>query len=216
MIKKICTLAASFCLLTPAAHSQEYMFTYSKLFSQLKHNTEEQFTDVKVAIFFNDAEYKTQCNIEKAWMEKEEHYEELPVSEINEVLVPLDGNLKSANPLVFIQTPQNRRCDYSVVVMGKQQLEGKVTYQQLAPMLPQMQEMLETLGGMFASFFTPDVEGLTLEFSEQEGSVRLSNGKSVDIEKGRARVLLADIAPDGYIELPFKTKRVLPWLPSAK
>ncbi|MDG3088144.1 DUF2987 domain-containing protein [Vibrio hannami] len=216
MIRKICTLAACLALAAPVTHAQEYMFTYSKLFSQLKHNNEEQFTDVKVAIFFNDAEYKTQCKIHKAWMEKEEHYEELQVSDIQEVIVPIDGNLKSANPLVFIQTPQNRRCDYSVVVMGKTQLEGKVSYSQLAPMLPQMQEMLETLGGMFASFFTPKVEGLTLEFTEQEGDILLSNGKTVQIDKGRARVLLADIAPDGYLELPYKTKRVLPWLPSAK
>ncbi|WP_375754033.1 DUF2987 domain-containing protein [Vibrio sp. HN007] len=216
MIKRLCTFAASLCLLAPSVNAQEYMFTYSKLYSQLKYNAEEQFTDVKVAIFFNDAEYKTQCEIKKAWMEKEQHYEELSISDVNEVLVPLDGNLKSANPLVFIQTPQDRRCDYSVVVMGKKQLEGKVSYQELEPLLPQMQEILESLGGMFASFFTPDVEGVTLEFAEQEGNVMLSNGKSVPIENGRARILLADIAPDGYLELPYKTKRILPWLPSAK
>ncbi len=150
--------------------AQQYMFTYSKLFSQMKSNTKEDHPDVKMGIFFIDAQSKQNCVIEKAWMEKEEHYEELKTGPGYELLVPLDNNLRQANPLVFVDTPQDKRCDFSMVVMAKKPFEGKVAYQEVEVLLPQMQAMLEQLGGMFASWFTPAVEGVTLEFSpETEG-----------------------------------------------
>ncbi|HDY7429024.1 TPA: DUF2987 domain-containing protein, partial [Vibrio vulnificus] len=154
----LCTALSSF-VVTPVA-AQEYMFTYSKLFSQLKNNTKEGHEDVKVGIFFVNPQTKQLCDIEKAWMEKEEHYEEFMIPASKELPLPIDNNLKSANPLVFVQTPQDMRCDYSLVVMTKQPLQGKVTYAQLEPLMPQMKTMLDDLGGMFSSWFTPDVEGV--------------------------------------------------------
>ena len=202
---------------TPTLVAQEYMFTYSKLHSQLKNNAKEGHEDVKIGFFFTNADTKTLCNIEKAWMEKQAKYEELTPVNGKELLVPLDSNLKSANPLVFVRTPMDMRCDFSMVVMTKEPFSNKVYYKDIEKLLPQMQSMLEDLGGMFASWFTPDVEGVTLEFTEQStGKVTFSNGLSVDIVKGKARISLADLKPGDYIELPEPTTRVLPWLPSAK
>jgi len=73
----LCTALSSF-VVTPVS-AQEYMFTYSKLFSQLKNNTKEGHEDVKVGIFFVNPQTKQLCDIEKAWMEKEEHYEEFMI-----------------------------------------------------------------------------------------------------------------------------------------
>ncbi|ENM5745841.1 DUF2987 domain-containing protein [Vibrio mimicus] len=197
--------------------AQQYMFTYSKLFSQMKSNTKEDHPDVKMGIFFIDAQSKQNCVIEKAWMEKEEHYEELKTGPGYELLVPLDNNLRQANPLVFVDTPQDKRCDFSMVVMTKKPFEGKVAYQEVEVLLPQMQAMLEQLGGMFASWFTPVVEGVTLEFSpETEGVITLSNGQTVAIVNHKAQVALSQIGPDGWMELPAPTLRVLPYLPKAK
>lgn len=197
--------------------AQQYMFTYSKLFSQMKSNTKEDHPDVKMGIFFIDAQSKQNCVIEKAWMEKEEHYEELKTGPGYELLVPLDNNLRQANPLVFVDTPQDKRCDFSMVVMAKTPFEGKVAYQEVEVLLPQMQAMLEQLGGMFASWFTPAVEGVTLEFSpETEGVITLSNGQTVAIVNHKAQVALSQIGPDGWMELPAPTLRVLPYLPKAK
>lgn len=206
--------ASTFTLPTLA---QEYMFTYSKLYSQMKNNAKDGHEDVKVGFFFVDADNKSLCTIEKAWMEKEEHYEDLQTSAANELLVPLDSNLKQANPLVFVNTPQDKRCDFSMVVLTKQPLSGEVSYSEINNLLPQMQTMLEDLGGMFASWFTPDVEGVTLEFaSDVSGSIAFSNGKVQPIENGKAQVKLADIGENGYITLPAQTLRVLPYLPAAK
>ncbi|ENM5905304.1 DUF2987 domain-containing protein [Vibrio mimicus] len=197
--------------------AQQYMFTYSKLFSQMKSNTKEDHPDVKMGIFFIDAQSKQNCVIEKAWMEKEEHYEELKTGPGYELLVPLDNNLRQANPLVFVDTPQDKRCDFSMVVMAKKPFEGKVAYQEVEVLLPQMQAMLEQLGGMFASWFTPAVEGATLEFSpETEGVITLSNGQTVAIVNHKAQVALSQIGPEGWMELPAPTLRVLPYLPKAK
>ncbi|SEF97894.1 DUF2987 domain-containing protein [Vibrio hangzhouensis] len=216
-VVKLALLGLAASTFTLPAIAQEYMFTYSKLFSQMKNNVKEGHEDVKVGFFFVDADTKSLCNIEKAWMEKEEHYEELQSSEANELKVPLDNNLRQANPLVFVHTPKDRRCDFSMVVMTKKPLSGKVSYQQIESLLPQMQTMLEDLGGMFASWFTPDVEGITLEFSETiTDPVRFSNGNRADVINGKAQIILSEIGEGGYIELPAKTVRVLPYLPAAK
>ncbi|MBW3697871.1 DUF2987 domain-containing protein [Vibrio sp. T187] len=205
------TMLGFTCALPVAA--QEYMFTYSKLYTQLKNNAKEGHDDVKVGVFFVNAETKQICTIEKAWMEKEEHYEEFVIPDNNELPLPVDNNLRSANPLVFVQTQAEGQCDYSLVVMTKNNLEGTVTYEQVETLLPQMQAMLEDLSGMFSSWFTPDITGVTLEFANRlNGQIELSNGKVVPIEQGKAQLTLAEIGQGGSMVLPEPTQRVLPYI----
>ncbi|MBM4813517.1 DUF2987 domain-containing protein [Vibrio parahaemolyticus] len=218
-MKKLSLILGSAALLlsSPITHAQEYMFTYSKLYTQLKNNTKEGHDDVKVGVFFVDARTKQLCAIEKAWMEKEEHYEEFVIPASKELPLPIDKNLKSANPLVFVHTPKDSRCDYSLVVMTKEPLQGSVSYEQLKPLMPQMQSMLEDLGGMFAGWFTPDVQGVTMEFAnELNGKIVFSNGQEKAIINGKVQVALSEIGEGGTITLPEPTMRVLPYLPQAK
>lgn len=214
MFKSLIILAL--CTVSSPLYSQEYIFTYSKLYSHMKQNAKEGHDDVKVGLFFLDVKSKTLCPIEKAWMEKEEHYEELNTSSLNEVIVPLDNNLRSANPLVFVHTPKTMRCDFSMVVMTKKPFSGKITYQQVKRLLPQMQSILEQLGGMFASWFTPDVEGVTLEFpTNVDGVVKFSDGKAKPIINGKVQITADEIGTNGWILLPHETSRVLPYIPKA-
>ena len=209
------TAAVGFTAAIPS-YAQEYMFTYSKLYSHMKQNAKEGHDDVKVGFFFLNADTKQLCKIEKAWMEKEEHYEDLNVSPYNEVIVPLDNNLRSANPLVFVHTPMDMRCDFSMVVMTKEPMNGEVSYDEVKVLLPQMQVILEQLGGMFASWFTPDVEGVTLEFPNKLNStIQFSNGNTKQIVDGKAQVSLDEIGEGGSMILPAETARVLPYLPKA-
>ncbi|TOE44892.1 hypothetical protein CGJ44_22580, partial [Vibrio parahaemolyticus] len=55
-MKKLSLILGSAALLlsSPITHAQEYMFTYSKLYTQLKNNTKEGHDDVKVGVFFVD------------------------------------------------------------------------------------------------------------------------------------------------------------------
>ncbi|MEZ8859815.1 DUF2987 domain-containing protein [Vibrio sp. 10N.247.311.51] len=196
------------------ASAQEYMFTYSKLYTQLKNNTKEGHDDVKVAVFFVDQQAQQTCHISKAWMEKEEHYEELKVSPANELLLPVDQNLRSANPLIFVQT-QEQECAYSLVVMTQEPLAGTVEVAQVENLLPQMQAMLEDVSGMFSGWFTPDIQGLTLEFANKlEGNIELSNGKQLPIKEGRAKFTLEELNGSDSITLPEPTVRVLPYIPA--
>ncbi|EHK4785629.1 DUF2987 domain-containing protein [Vibrio parahaemolyticus] len=218
-MKKLSLILGSAALLlsSPITHAQEYMFTYSKLYTQLKNNTKEGHDDVKVGVFFVDARTKQLCTIEKAWMEKEEHYEEFVIPASKELPLPIDKNLKSANPLVFVHTHKDSRCDYSLVVMTKEPLQGSVSYEQLKPLMPQMQSMLEDLGGMFAGWFTPEVQGVTMEFAnELNGKIVFSNGQEKAIVNGKVQVALSEIGEGGTITLPEPTMRVLPYLPQAK
>ncbi|ELB2203724.1 hypothetical protein AKH05_14390 [Vibrio parahaemolyticus] len=218
-MKKLSLILGSAALLlsSPITHAQEYMFTYSKLYTQLKNNTKEGHDDVKVGVFFVDARTKLLCTIEKAWMEKEEHYEEFVIPASKELPLPIDKNLKSANPLVFVHTPKDSRCDYSLVVMTKEPLQGSVSYEQLKPLMPQMQSMLEDLGGMFAGWFTPEVQGVTMEFAKElNGKIVFSNGQEKAIVNGKVQVALSEIGEGGTITLPEPTMRVLPYLPQAK
>ena len=219
MMKVTLTLISA-ALLSAASlplQAQEYMFTYSKLFTHMKQNMEVGHEDVKVGFFFLDANTKQLCKIEKSWMEKEEHYEEIAISPYQEVLVPLDDHLRQANPLVFVDTPQDQRCDFSMVVMTKAPLMGEVSYSQIEALLPQMQSILEQLGGMFASWFTPDVEGVTLEFANNLNSaIVFSNGGEKAIVDGKVQVTLREIGEGGTITLPEETARVLPYLPNAR
>lgn len=200
--------------------SQQYMFSYSKLYSYKKHDLDPELTAVKTGIYFVDQSSHKLCAIEKAWMEKEEKYEQLQVSATNELLLPLDSNLKKANPLVFIDTEQGKRCDFSIVVMAKQAYTNQISYQDIQALVPQMQSLLEEHGGMFASWFTPKVEGVILEFNQQQGvlkdAVTFSNGSSVDLVNGRVQISLDQIDPGESVPLPASPIRVLPWLPEAK
>lgn len=201
----------------PFVSAQEYMFTYSNLFSQAKHNASEEYSVVKVGFFFVDSETKQLCTIEKAWMENKAKYEELTPSAINELVLPLDNNLRQANPLIFVDLPERPRCDYSTVVMARNNLANTVSYQEIAVLLPQMQSLLEKLGGSFAHWFTPKVTGVTLEFAQQLNSeISLSNGQRIAIVNGIAQVELEQIGQDGWMQLPQETQRVLPYLPKAK
>ncbi len=77
-------------------------------------------------------------------MEKEEHYEELKSLSANELLLPVDQNLRSANPLIFVQT-QEQNCAYSLVVMTfLGTFMEQLKFAQLENLLPQMQAMLKT------------------------------------------------------------------------
>lgn len=70
---------------------------------------------------------------------------------------------------------------------------------------------------MFASWFTPDVSGVTLEFANNlDSNIVLSNGQTIAIKNGKAQVAVEQIGNGGYMQLPEQTVRVLPYLPNAK
>ncbi|MBD1575598.1 MULTISPECIES: DUF2987 domain-containing protein [Vibrio] len=210
-LKRLALTALVTCMLSAPVNAQQYRFNYSKLFTQMKNNAEEGHPDIKVAFFFQQHASSNICKIDKAWMEKEEHYEEFVIPASQELIVPLDNNLRKVAPLVYINTEEGKQCDFSMVVMTKQPLSGDVNYDQIKRLMPQMDKMLDDLGGMFSSWFSPDVIGLTLEFSDLgNGIIPVTNGRDISIVQGKALVKLADLKPDAVLHLPKATFRTLP------
>lgn len=209
----ISTIAMSAALTTQVVNAEEYRFTYSKFYTQIKNNQKEGHQDVKVGIFFVDSETRLPCQIEKAWMEKEEHYEEFAIGPTNELPVPLDANLKSANPLIFVTTESGKQCDYALTVLANDSSIQSIDEQTIQSLTEQMTLMLADLGGMFSKWFSPDVTGLTLEFSEPDfDTLSLSNGKQISIVNNRAIVTLDDIEADVTLLLPTVPQRIMPWI----
>ncbi|MDD9157589.1 DUF2987 domain-containing protein [Aliivibrio sp. S4TY2] len=206
------TTLSLLCLALPVK-AEQYRFTYSKLYYQLKVNQKEGHDDVRMALFFNDSKTGKACQITKAWMEKEEHYEEFTIPSNQELTLPIDDNLKSANPLVYIQTEDGKQCDISMEVLANQQFDGQVSVAELKELALQMDAILGDIGGMFSSYFMPDVEGITFVFSDTvtEG-VKLSNGETLSLKNGRATVSFEKYADDVRVLLPAEPLKVTPWL----
>ena len=206
------TTLSLLCLALPVK-AEQYRFTYSKLYYQLKVNQKEGHDDVRMALFFNDSQTGKACQITKAWMEKEEHYEEFTIPSNQELTLPIDDNLKSANPLVYIQTEEGKQCDISMEVLANQRFDGSVSIKELKELAIQMDAMLADIGGMFSSYFMPDVEGITFVFGDTvTEAVKLSNGKDLSLKNGRATVSLEKHADDVRILLPAEPLKVTPWL----
>ncbi|NLS12578.1 DUF2987 domain-containing protein [Vibrio sp. SM6] len=190
------------------------MFTYSKLYGQLKQNRDYQDSDVKLGLFFIDTQTGSTCRINKAWMEKEAHYEELIIPSSQELPLPIDANLRSANPLVFIQLPSSPTCSYSFVVMRKSPWVEKVSLNDVQVLLPQMQSLLNDLGGLFSRWFTPTITGVTLEFSPSTHStLRFADGTEKAINNHKVQITIEELQRHGSLALHAPTRRVLPYIP---
>ena len=206
------TILSLLCLALPVK-AEQYRFTYSKLYYQLKVNQKEGHDDVRMALFFNDSQTGKACQITKAWMEKEEHYEEFTIPSNQELTLPIDDNLKSANPLVYIQTEDGKQCDISMEVLANQRFDGAISIKELKELAIQMDAMLGNIGGMFSSYFMPDVEGVTFVFSDTvTEDVKLSNGETLPLKNGRATVNLKEYADEVRILLLAEPLKVTPWL----
>ncbi|GGK45282.1 DUF2987 domain-containing protein [Aliivibrio fischeri] len=206
------TTLSLLCLALPVK-AEQYRFTYTKLYYQLKVNQKEGHEDVRMALFFNDAQTGKACQITKAWMEKEEHYEEFTIPSNQELPLPIDNNLKSANPLVYIQTEEGKQCDISMEVLANKSFRGSVSAKELKELTIQMDAMLADIGGMFSKYFMPDVEGVTFVFSDTvTKGVSTSTGELLPLNNGKVTIDLRKYSDDVKFELPTEVLKVTPWL----
>ncbi|OCH21802.1 DUF2987 domain-containing protein [Aliivibrio logei] len=206
------TLLSLLCFTLPA-QAEQYRFTYSKLYYQLKVNQKEGHEDVRMALFFNDSQTGKACQITKAWMAKEEHYEEFTIPVNQELPLPLDTNLKSANPLVYIQTEEGKQCDISMEVLANKTFEKKVSSKELSLLTIQMDAMLSDIGGMFSKYFMPKVEGVSFVFNDKVTlPIKASDGTSIATKDGKATIELSAFSDDVTFSLPAVPLKVIPWL----
>ncbi len=206
-------IATALMLCAGAAQATEYRFSYSQLYSKLKYNLKEQYTDVGTGVYFINPVTQLPCAIEKSWMEQEEHYEALEFPPSGKLPLPIDGNLKNANPLVYVHTSNDTQCDYSVALVANEPYDNTVNSDYLEVVIPQFQLLLEDISGMFSKWFAPTVSGITIEFANIEsGELTLSNQRSVQISAHRAHLTIKDLKNGVVAALPETPSRVMPYI----
>ncbi|WP_163390994.1 DUF2987 domain-containing protein [Enterovibrio norvegicus] len=214
MIKGLTAALMAAVISMPAAAAQ-VEFTYSKIYSQLKHNAGESHPDVKIGYFMVSPTTGKTCKITKAWMAKKKNYEEFVIPASQELPLPLDSNLRKVNPDVFIQTAGDDVCDISFQVLAKKDFETEISTDSVAVLVPQMSAMMQDLGGMFASWFMPDVEGVMVHFEQPVSSLSTSEGRSIPVENSVATLRLADLKKGERVFWASQPLKVTPWIPQS-
>ncbi|MGF1767390.1 DUF2987 domain-containing protein [Enterovibrio makurazakiensis] len=190
-------------------------FSYSKLYSQLKHNLGENHPDVKIGYFMVAPETGKVCTITKAWMVKKKNYEEFVIPDSQELPLPIDNRLRQVNPDVFIQTEGETPCDVSFQVLAKETYEKELSEQELGHLVPQMTAMMQDLGGMFSSWFMPDVEGVSVHFDQAPSSLSTSEGRVIEVVGNVAVLKLADLKEGERVLFERTPVKVTPWIPQS-
>jgi len=211
------SLLLSFCLLAISGHvwAQNIEMRYSNLFSKLKHNIAESHPDVSIALYLINQKTGETCTVHKGWMQKEEHYEELVIPTDNALTIPLDNHLRQANPDVTFVIDDGITCDVSMQVIANSSFGKTIMKADLESLLPQMDTLLNDLGGMFSSWFMPEVSGVVMHFAtEQTGMITVSNDTIIPIEKGKAIVNVKQLPENTVLTLPSPAIRITPWLES--
>lgn len=185
-------LFASTSLYAHDASAQNVEMRYSTLYSKLKQNIKEGHDDVKLALFLLNQQDGSVCQIHKGSMRKDEHYEELVIPENNELRVPIDSNLRQANPDVTYVIDDGITCDVSMQVIAKQDYGTSIQQADVAKLVPQMNQILSDLGGMFSGWFMPDVEGIVVHFDSGDSKVielsTLAEGETITFHRPAVKV----------------------------
>ncbi|MGF1724922.1 DUF2987 domain-containing protein [Photobacterium nomapromontoriensis] len=202
---------------TQEVSAQNIDMRYSVLYSKLKQNEKEGHDDVKIAFFLLDQRDGRVCEIQKGWMQKDEHYEALVIPANNELLVPIDTNLRQANPDVTFVIDDGIICDVSIQVMAKLAYGDQISQRDIQSLVPQMDQTLSDLGGMFSSWFMPDVAGVIVHFDKPiSENITLANGINTERQGNKVILKLADLHTGEQINFPYPSVKVTPWIPKAQ
>ena len=192
-------LFASTSLYAQDAAAQNIEMRYSTLYGKLKQNVKEGHDDVKIALFLLNQQDGSVCQIHKGSMRKDKHFEELVIPDNDELTVPIDSNLRQANPDVTFVIDDGITCDVSMQVIAKNEYGTSLEQSEVAKLVPQMNQILSDLGGMFSGWFMPDVEGVVVHFD---------NGDTKVIE-------LSSLAVGETVSFSQPAVKVTPWIPQA-
>ncbi|UXI02714.1 DUF2987 domain-containing protein [Photobacterium sp. TY1-4] len=196
--------------------AQNIELRYSALYGKLKQNVKEGHDDVRIALFLLEQNTGEVCRIHHGSMRKDKHYEELVIPASNELLVPIDNNLRQANPDVTFVIDDGITCDMSMQVVANQTYGQQISRAEIAALTPQMDQLLADLGGMFSSWFMPEVGGVVLHFDQEiADGLSTSQGKTIAVNQRKAVIKLAELSEGEVVSFPFPANKVTPWIPKS-
>ncbi|ELR63577.1 Hypothetical protein C942_03593 [Photobacterium marinum] len=194
-------------------NAQNIQMRYSTLYGKLKQNVKQGHDDVRIAFYLLNQKDGEVCTVHKGWMQKEEHYEELVIPADDELAVPIDSNLRQANPDVTFVIDDGITCDVSMQVIANKQYGQSVSQSDVASLVPQMDNLLSDLGGMFSSWFMPEVGGVVVHFADGVTKpLQISSGKAINVENRKAIIKLVELSQGDVVTFPAEALKVTPWI----
>ncbi len=217
MLKKGLFLAVS-CLSflsSSSVQAQDVNIRYSALYGKLKNNLKEGHDDVNIRLYLIDQTGQI-CHVHKASMRKDEHYEELTIPADYALSIPLDSNLRQANPDVTFVIDDGVTCDVSMQILAENYQPKVLEQAYIEAIVPQMNTMMADLGGMFSQWFMPKAEGVVITLKDRSfnKALTLKTGKTLKFNSGVARVHLNDLVEDESINLSKEIEKISPWIPT--
>ncbi|WP_318443081.1 DUF2987 domain-containing protein [Photobacterium leiognathi] len=217
MLKKGLIFAVSCLSFLSSANvqAQDVNMRYSALYGKLKNNLKEGHDDVKIRLYLVDKAGQT-CHVHKASMRKDEHYEELTIPADYALSIPLDSNLRQANPDVTFIIDDGITCDVSMQILAENYQPKVLEQAYIEAIVPQMNTMMADLGGMFSQWFMPKAEGVVITLKDRtfNKTLALKTGKTLNFNSGVARVHLNDLAENESINLSKEIEKISPWIPT--
>ncbi len=146
---------------------------------------------------------------------KKEHFEAFSIPVSQELPLPIDNHLRKVNPDVFVDVDESAgTCNMTYQVMSAS-IPDELSADYLGILLPQMQTMMSDLGGMFASWFMPDVKGVVLHFSEENLNLTSNSGTEFSVKAGKVIIDASQLAKGETIRFETKPLKITPWIPKA-
>lgn len=157
---------------------------YSSFYSHSKKIVGEETNALQFAFGFKLVQSTELCTINSALIHTQK--QDLPITLIKQqrFTVPSDKVLKMARAEVVLELQQAaNRCDMSVQLETKADyLKHRYSKQELQMLLDQYQAFFNGMGS-FLSFMMPEVQGLTLHFSDESQLPSLPEGLKLDKRK---------------------------------
>lgn len=198
-----------------SAYSQDVQIRYSSLYGKLKNNLKEGHEDVNIRLYLVDQQGNT-CKIHKASMRKDKHYEDLVIPADYALSIPLDSNLRQANPDVTFVIDEGITCDVSMQILGLNYKPNSLSKEYIASIVPQMNVMMTDLGGMFSNWFMPKAEGVVVTLSDPnvDQTIVLENGKTISFIEGIGKIKPDDLSANETLRFTQSIEKISPWIPA--
>jgi hypothetical protein len=191
-----------FCCFT--SHAETLVVPYSNFYSHTKKIEGKETNALQFAFGFKQVQSTELCTINSAIIHTQK--QDIPLTLISQqrFTVPTNKILKMARAEVVIELQQAaNRCDMSVQLETKAEyLKHDYSKQELQMVLEQYQAFFSGMGS-FLSFMMPNVQGLSLHFSDETQLLSLPEGLQLENESlalsaewiAKNKDLQLDVAP---------------------
>ncbi len=190
----------------------EYNFRYKTLFSHLKYQDTIKYPDFKIGFFLISSSTGDVCKIKKASMSKKEHNQNFIIPVTQELPLPIDAHLRKVNPDIYIETVNSEPCDISFQIITNKIIEHKISHQDIHNYQLQIKAIMKDIGGIFSTFFMPDVLGVVLHMPLNETMLTSNLGNEFAVINQKVFINNDSLLKNDFFSLEKPIYKITPWL----